>query len=81
LKGSLVLTINAEFDSLLNATQRSEIEALLGKTPQPFQVNLYSGTQHGFGVRANVSDPEQKFAKEAAFWQAVLWFGAWSPSN
>jgi dienelactone hydrolase len=81
LKGSLVLTINAEFDSLLNATQRSEIEALLGKTPQPFQVNLYSGTQHGFGVRANVSDPEQKFAKEAAFWQAVRWFGAWSPSN
>ncbi|KAI8663534.1 DLH domain-containing protein [Fusarium keratoplasticum] len=71
----------AEFDSLLNATQRSEVEALLGKTPQPFQVNLYSGTQHGFGVRANVSDPEQKFAKEAAFWQAVRWFGAWSSSN
>ncbi|KAL2678883.1 hypothetical protein Neosp_009635 [[Neocosmospora] mangrovei] len=71
----------AEVDSLLNATHRSEIEALLGQTPQPFQVSLYSGTQHGFGVRANISDPEQKFAKEAAFWQAVRWFNAWSPSN
>ncbi|KAJ4329335.1 hypothetical protein N0V84_000230 [Fusarium piperis] len=66
----------AEFDDLLNATRRSEIEALLGETRQPFQVNLYSGTNHGFGVRANLSDPEQKFAKEEAFWQAVRWFGA-----
>ncbi|RSL53761.1 hypothetical protein CEP51_014835 [Fusarium floridanum] len=71
----------AEIDALFNATRRSEVEALLGTTQQPFQVNLYSGTQHGFGVRANLSDPEQKFAKEEAFWQAVRWFGAWSPSS
>ncbi|KAM5343311.1 hypothetical protein ACJ41O_014277 [Fusarium nematophilum] len=67
----------AEVDTLMNATRRSEVEALLGDTPQPFQVNLYSGTSHGFGVRANVSDPEQKFGKEEAFWQAVRWFNAW----
>ncbi|RSL53408.1 hypothetical protein CEP54_010392 [Fusarium duplospermum] len=71
----------AEIDALFNATRRSEVEALLGTTQQPFQVNLYSGTQHGFGVRANLSDPEQRFAKEEAFWQAVRWFGAWSPSS
>ncbi|RMJ19491.1 hypothetical protein CDV36_000842 [Fusarium kuroshium] len=70
-----------EIDALFNATRRSEVEALLGTTQQPFQVNLYSGTQHGFGVRANLSDPEQKFAKEEAFWQAVRWFGAWSLSS
>ncbi|KPM41449.1 hypothetical protein AK830_g5149 [Neonectria ditissima] len=67
----------AEVDTLLNATRRSEIEGLLGETPQAFQVNLYSGTSHGFGVRANVSDPEQKFGKEEAFWQAVKWFNSW----
>lgn len=73
--------MNTEFDDLLNATRRSEIEALLGKTQQPFQVDLYSGTKHGFGVQADVSDPEQKFAKEEAFWQAVRWFGAWHRSD
>ncbi|KAM0421366.1 hypothetical protein ACHAPT_010901 [Fusarium lateritium] len=71
----------AEVDDLFNATRRSEVEALLGQTQQPFQVNLYSGTTHGFGVRANVSDPEQRFAKEEAFWQAIRWFDAWSPSD
>ncbi|KAK7432142.1 hypothetical protein QQZ08_001432 [Neonectria magnoliae] len=67
----------AEIDTTLNATRRSEVEALLGETPQPFQVNLYSGTSHGFGVRANISDPEQKYGKEEAFWQAIHWFNAW----
>lgn len=67
----------AEVDSLLEPARRLEIEGLLGQAGQPFQVNLYSGTTHGFGVRANVSDPEQKFGKEEAFWQAVRWFNAW----
>ncbi|KAL6412939.1 dienelactone hydrolase [Ilyonectria robusta] len=67
----------AEVDSLLEPARRLEIEGLLSQAAQPFQVNLYSGTTHGFGVRANVSDPEQKFGKEEAFWQAVRWFNAW----
>lgn len=58
--------------------RRAQIEALLANTSQPYQVSLYSGTQHGFGVRANVSDPEQKFGKESAFLQAVRWFEAWA---
>ena len=40
----------------------------------PYQINLYSGCQHGFGVRADVSSPQAKFAKEQAFLQAVTWF-------
>jgi hypothetical protein len=51
---------------------------MLANTSQPYQVNLYGGTSHGFGVRANVSDPEQKFGKEAAFYQAVRWFNVWA---
>lgn len=57
--------------------KRAEIEALLHNTTQAYQVALYSGTSHGFGVRANTSDPVQKFGKEAAFVQAVRWFDAW----
>jgi len=64
----------AESDSMMNAARRSEVEAALGKTSVPWQVSLYSGTSHGFGVRANISDPKQLAGKEEAFLQAVRWF-------
>lgn len=68
----------AETDAMLLPERRSQIEAMLVDTAQPYQVNLYSGTSHGFGVRGNVSDPQQKFGKETAFYQAVRWFDAWA---
>lgn len=40
----------------------------------PYQLTLYSGVEHGFAVRADISKPHVKFAKEAAFLQAVQWF-------
>jgi len=61
---------------MMSAERRAAIEALLQKTGQPYTVSLYSGTSHGFGVRANVSDPRQKFGKEQAFFQAVRLFDA-----
>ncbi|KAK4232835.1 dienelactone hydrolase family-domain-containing protein [Achaetomium macrosporum] len=68
----------AEIDAMMSPARRSQIEAMLANTTQPYQVNLYGGTSHGFGVRANVSNPEEKFGKEAAFYQAVRWFDAWA---
>lgn len=64
----------AETDTMLTPARRAEIEVLLQGTNKPYQVSLYSGTAHGFGVRADITDPEQKFAKEEAFLQAVRWF-------
>jgi dienelactone hydrolase len=43
----------------------------------PYQVTVYGGTQHGFGVRVDLKDAKQKFAKESAFYQAVRWFDQW----
>lgn len=40
----------------------------------PYQMTLYSGVEHGFAVRGDISKPDIKFAKEAAFLQAVQWF-------
>jgi len=51
--------------------------ALLQKSGQAHSFALYGGTMHGFGVRANISDPQQRFAKEEAFFQAVRWFNNW----
>ncbi|CAH0003303.1 unnamed protein product [Clonostachys byssicola] len=68
----------AETDSMLTPERRAAIEALLQGTAQPYSVALYSGTNHGFGVRGNISNPEEKYGKEQAFYQAVSWFDAWA---
>jgi dienelactone hydrolase len=68
----------AELDDLMPADRRHAIEGLLGTTDQPWSLALYSNTPHGFGVRANISIPQQKFGKEEAFVQAVRWFDSWA---
>lgn len=40
----------------------------------PYQIFLYSHTEHGFGVKGDLADDKARFAKEQAFSQAVLWF-------
>ncbi|KAI3391830.1 hypothetical protein diail_6707 [Diaporthe ilicicola] len=72
--GAAAAVAAADQDELMPPSLRAHLEALLLNTSHPYQVDLYSGVQHGFGVRANVSDPVQKFAKESAFLQAVRWF-------
>ncbi|GLI80641.1 hypothetical protein PoHVEF18_008998 [Penicillium ochrochloron] len=64
----------AETDSIFPTAKRHESEEILAKTGQPYQINLFSGVEHGFAVRADISKPIIRFAKEAAFTQAVAWF-------
>ncbi|KAJ6134312.1 hypothetical protein N7523_000634 [Penicillium sp. IBT 18751x] len=73
IKGPLSIAA-AETDSIFPASKRYESEEILAKTGQPYQINLFSGVQHGFAVRADVSKPISRFAKESAFSQAVAWF-------
>ncbi|KAJ5942825.1 hypothetical protein N7516_002993 [Penicillium verrucosum] len=64
----------AETDSIFPAPKRHESEDILAKTGQPYQINLFSGVEHGFAVRADITKPTIRFAKESAFLQAVAWF-------
>lgn len=64
----------AEDDSMLLPARRTEIEALLLPTNQFYSAALYSGTHHGFAVRGDITDIQQKEGKEEAFLQAVRWF-------
>ncbi|KAL6859521.1 dienelactone hydrolase [Trichoderma novae-zelandiae] len=64
----------AETDSIFPTTMRHKSEEILIETKQPFQINLFSGVEHGFGIRGDPSVKIQKFAKEQAFSQAVAWF-------
>ncbi|OLN96696.1 Protein AIM2-like protein 7 [Colletotrichum chlorophyti] len=69
---------NAENDPAFPLQQQTETNNILGQLGHGFAASLYSGVEHGFAVRANLSDPEQKFAKEEAFSQAARFFKLWA---
>lgn len=66
-----------ETDKAFSATDRHDAELTLQKLQVPYQISLYGSVSHGFGVRANVSNKREKFAKEEAYLQAVRWFDTW----
>jgi dienelactone hydrolase len=73
--GSVLMVI--ELDAANNASARSATEAAFIKGGKTYQTNLYSGAEHGFAVRTNLTDPRKRFAQESAYVQAVRWFDAW----
>jgi len=66
--------MHSESDYVFTDEQRHESEAILKEIGVHHQVNVYGGTSHGFAVRADLSGPEQRYAKEQAYYQAVTWF-------
>ena len=73
IKGPLAISA-AETDSIFPTEKRHESEVILKETGMPYQINLYSGVEHGFAVRGDMSKPVSKYAKESAFLQALQWF-------
>jgi dienelactone hydrolase len=63
-----------ETDAQFNVTKRREAEDILVKKIVPYQMTLYSDTQHGFSVRANLQDKNEKLGNEGALLQAIRWF-------
>lgn len=72
-KGPLAISA-AETDAIFPAEKRHRSEEILKEGGHPYQITLYSQTEHGFTVRCDLSNKQQKFAKEQAFLQAVTWF-------
>ena len=70
----LTCEVCVETDTIFPAEKRHRSEEVLKKVGVPYQFNLYSGVEHGFAVRADLSTKVAKYAKEAAFLQAVQWF-------
>ncbi|KAL2376458.1 hypothetical protein RJZ90_007500 [Blastomyces dermatitidis] len=73
IKGPYAISA-AETDTIFPSNLRHESEEILSKVGFPWQINLFSGVQHGFAVRGDLSNKEAKFAKEQAFIQAATWF-------
>lgn len=66
--------MRSEIDHIFTDELRHKSEGILQKIKQRWQINLFSGVEHGFAVRADLSVPENVYAKEQAFWQAIAWF-------
>ncbi|KAL6706836.1 hypothetical protein ACN47E_004979 [Coniothyrium glycines] len=64
-------------DASFNASAKVRAENILNNGNITFQSNLYAGAPHGFAVRVNQSIPQQAYAKQASFVQAITWFDAW----
>lgn len=67
----------AETDHVFQPEYRHQVEELLRKKGEPYQITLYGGVVHGFAVRADLGDKTQVVAKENAFQQAVSFFRAY----
>lgn len=67
-----------ELDASYNATHRDTAEGILMSNNVTFEASLYSGAPHGFGVKVDWAVREQRYAKTAAFEQALRWFGFWA---
>ncbi|KAJ5994254.1 hypothetical protein N7451_009978 [Penicillium sp. IBT 35674x] len=73
IKGPLAIAA-AETDAKFPPEKRHKSELILQQTGLPYQINLFSGVNHGFAVRGDLSKRVVKYAKETAFLQAVQWF-------
>ncbi|KAH7011453.1 dienelactone hydrolase [Ilyonectria destructans] len=67
----------AETDTIFPMEKRHESEKILIGTKQDYQINLFSGVEHGFSVRGDPNVKVERFAKEQAFHQAVSWFDSY----
>ena len=72
-KGPLSIAA-AETDTIFPNEKRHRSEEILKEVGHPYQINLYSGVEHGFAVKGDPKIPQAKWAKEQAFLQAVQWF-------
>lgn len=70
----LIYGVITETDPMFPVQKRRETEDILFKKDYRWQINLYSGVEHGFAVKGDLTKPHVSWAKEQAFLQAVQWF-------
>lgn len=69
--------MSVELDDIFNKTGRHSVEDILEAKDVVYRTSLFSGAPHGFAVRPDVGIPEQVYAKQGAYEQAMSWFEFW----
>lgn len=73
IAGPIALTVS-DADTIFPLQKRRETEDVLLALKIPYQMNLYSGVEHGFALKGDLSIPTVKYGKESAFILALQWF-------
>lgn len=76
-KGKRLAMYSAETDDILPPEKRRMTEDVMTKTGATWTSTVFSGTEHGFSVRGDLTVKEVRLAKECAFKGAVSWFEDW----
>lgn len=50
---------------------------IMDEKKKTYSVQLFHGVSHGFALKGDMSDPWQKYAKEASFEGIRQWFDMW----
>lgn len=69
-----VIISAAQTDTIFTPELRLKSEEILNKNGIQYQIDLYSGTEHGFTVRGDRSNPDVKYAAEKALCDEITWF-------
>nr|AMB48909.1 dienelactone hydrolase [Fusarium subglutinans] len=64
-------------DKLFEPEQRSRTIEILTENNKQFNMQVFANVGHGFASRARLTDPYEKWAKEASFKSFVDWFDFW----
>lgn len=75
--GTRLAMYAAETDDIHTPEIRRATEDVLTKSGASWTSTVFSGTEHGFSVRGDVTIKEVRLAKERAFRGAVEWFKDW----
>mgnify|MGYP003662631403 CR=1 FL=1 len=76
-KGQQLAMYAAETDDIMPPEKRRQTEDVLTSMGATWMSTVFSGTEHGFSVRGDLSVKEVRLAKERAFKGAVEWFKDW----
>ncbi|KAJ1334954.1 dienelactone hydrolase family protein [Microdochium nivale] len=68
-------------DKLFAPAERSRTVEILTEGAKQFNLQVFATVGHGFASRARLTDPYEKWAKEATFRSFVDWFDFWLPTK
>jgi len=67
----------AEVDSTFPTKSRHRAEEILIENKTPYHEQLFGGVTHGFAVRGNMDNENERWAKEQSAWGILAWFDRW----
>jgi len=76
LKKPLFLSC-AETDQTFGVESRNRAVEIMQTQKKAYQVQLFSGVQHGFALRCNLDDAYERYVKEQSLKNIAEWFDFW----